>query len=227
MQTPIQPIDFYCSWSGGKDACLALYNMVQQGHRPQGLLTMMNETGALSRAHHLPKTLIKQQANALGLNCITQATAKADYQTRYQSALHAVKQQGVDYLVLGDIDLQAHRDWQENQQATTEVTPLFPLWHQNHKTLVEAFINAGFNATIIAILPEKVPREFLGKSLNQETITQLESLGIDVCAEGGEFHTVVTDGPLFSQPIELDLTRAQLCTTGDYGYHYLDFSQSV
>lgn len=227
MQTLTQPVDFYCSWSGGKDACLALYKMAQQGHKPRALLTMMNEAGTLSRAHYLPKSLIEQQAHALGLNCVTQATAKSNYQTRYQSALQECKQQGIDYLVLGDIDLQAHRDWQMQQGQETGITPLFPLWLQDHKGLVEQFIEAGFKATIIAILPDKVPSDFLGKSLNRETMMQLESLGIDVCAEGGEFHTVVTDGPLFSQPIELDLHNAKLCTTGDYGYHYLDFSQDA
>lgn len=227
MQTLTQPVDFYCSWSGGKDACLALYKMVQQGHKPQGLLTMMNETGTLSRAHHLPKSLIEQQALALGLNCVTQATTKPDYQARYQSALQDCKQQDIDYLVLGDIDLQAHRDWQMRQGKEAEITPLFPLWHQEHKVLVKQFIEAGFKATIIAILPDTVPSNFLGKPLNLETLAQLESLGIDVCAEGGEFHTVVTDGPLFTQPIVLDLATAKLCTTGDYGYHYLDFSQGV
>lgn len=227
MQTLTQPVGFYCSWSGGKDACLALYKMVQQGHKPQGLLTMMNAAGTLSRAHYLPKSLIEQQALALGLNCVTQATTKQDYQARYQSALQDCKQQDIDYLVLGDIDLQAHRDWQIRQCRKSGITPLFPLWFQDHKGLVEQFIEAGFKATIIAILPDKVPSEFLGKSLTLETIMQLEALGIDVCAEGGEFHTVVTDGPLFSKPIELDLTNAKLCTTADYGYHYLDFSQGV
>ncbi len=227
MQTLTQPVDFYCSWSGGKDACLALYKMAQQGHKPQGVLTMMNEAGTLSRAHHLPKSIIEQQAHALGLSCVTQATAKSDYQTSYQSALQNCKQQGIDYMVLGDIDLQGHRDWQMQQGKETGITPLFPLWHQDHKGLVKQFIEAGFKATIIAILPDKVPNDFLGKSLTLETMTQLESLGIDVCAEGGEFHTVVTDGPLFSQPIELDLHNAKLRTSGDYGYHYLDFSQGA
>ena len=225
MQTLNQPVDFYSSWSGGKDACLALYQMVQLGHRPQALLTMMNAAGTLSRAHHLPKSLIEQQAQSLGLQSVTQSTAKADYQKRYLSALQACKQQGVDYIMLGDIDLQAHRDWQQQQGQIAQITPLFPLWQHDHKALIELFIEAGFKATIIALLPDKVPQEFLGKVLTLETVTQLEALGIDVCAEGGEFHTVVTDGPLFSFPISLDISRAQHCTNGEYGYDYLDFSQ--
>jgi diphthamide synthase (EF-2-diphthine--ammonia ligase) len=28
--------------------------------------------------------------------------------------------------------------------------------------------------------------------------------GVDPCAERGEFHTCATDGPMFSQPLQLD-----------------------
>lgn len=225
MQSLQQPINFFCSWSGGKDACLALYKMTQAGHQAKGLLTMMNETGELSRAHHLPKRLIELQAQALATPLLTQAAAKPEYKQQYLKALQHHQQQGLSHIVLGDIDLQAHKDWQEEQGQQTGITPLFPLWLQDHKQLVLEFIDAGFEATIIAILPDKVPAKFLGLAFNHDAIAELESLGIDVCAEGGEFHTIVTNGPLFSQAIELDTAQAELCTQGEYGYHYLDFSK--
>ncbi len=215
---------FYTAWSGGKDACLALYKMQQQGHVLTGLLTMMNSQNTLSRAHHLPKELIAQQAKALGVPLFAHPTSHAEYQTQFQAALSQMKQAGTNHLVLGDIDLQAHQEWQQQQGKLTETTPLFPLWLQDHTTLVQAFLQAGFQATIISILPQKVPAEFLGKPFNLETIQALDDLNIDVCAEGGEFHTVVTNGPNFSHPITLNVNNATLRTDGDYGYHYLDFS---
>jgi len=216
--------DFFCSWSGGKDACLALYKMQQLGHKPKGLLTMLDETGHYSLAHHLPKAIIEKQAQALGLECLTQAKNKNDYQGAYQNALQHFKQQGLEHIILGDIDLQAHREWQETQGKLVNITPLFPLWLQDHKSLVLEFIEAGFTAVIISVLPDKLSTEFLGRELNLHTIQELEKLGVDVCAEGGEFHTIVTNGPLFSQPIKLNMANAKLRTDGDYGYHYLDFS---
>lgn len=225
---PLSPnTPFYSSWSGGKDACLALYKMQQQGYVLTGLLTMMNASNTRSRAHHLPKAMIEQQAQSLGTVLLAQPTASADYLKQFQAALNQMKKTGTTHLVLGDIDLQAHRDWQEQQGEATQTTPLFPLWLQDHRTLVQEFIEAGFQATIIAILPSKVPAHFLGKPFNTETIQALEALDIDVCAEGGEFHTVVTDGPLFSFPIPLNLECATLRTDGDYGYHYLDFTHSA
>ncbi|GKT11322.1 MAG: diphthine-ammonia ligase [Thiomicrorhabdus sp.] len=221
---PQQSVNFFCSWSGGKDACLALYKMSLEKHQPQGLLTMMNESGELSRAHHLPKSIIEQQAKAMDLPLLAQATAKAEYKQNYLQALEHFKQLGMSHIVLGDIDLQAHRDWQEEQGQSVCVKPLFPLWCQDHKQLVLEFVEVGFEATIISILPDKVPAKFLGQVFNLDTIHELEALDIDVCAEGGEFHTVVTNGPLFSQAVDLQIDQATLCTEGEYGYHYLDLS---
>jgi len=225
MQSHDVPTFFYSAWSGGKDACLALYKMQQKGHKLTGLLTMMNEHNTLSRAHHLPYKLIEQQAHALGIPLLAQPTSQTDYPKQFQAALHQMKKYDTKHLVLGDIDLQAHRDWQEQQGKLTETTPIFPLWQQDHNALVQEFIQTGFKATIVSILPQKVPSKFLGKPFNLETIQALSHLNIDVCGEGGEFHTVVTDGPIFSNPIPLNVNHAQLRTDGEYGYHYLDFSE--
>lgn len=219
-----QSHDFVCSWSGGKDACLALFLMQQHGHNAKALLTMMRENGQQSRAHHLPAEIIQQQANALNLPCILQAAAKSDYQNAYLEALAQSQTLGADSVILGDIDLQAHRDWQERQAKLSHLSALFPLWLTNHRELVDSFIELGFKAMIMAVHPEKCPESFLGKMFDMNTIAELEQLGIDVCAEGGEFHTVVTDGPIFKQPIELNLVQATI-QDGEFGYRYLDFSQ--
>ncbi|HUV60630.1 MAG TPA: hypothetical protein VMW71_00475, partial [Thermoplasmata archaeon] len=44
----------FCSWSGGKDSCLALFRALGSGLRPTVLLTMLTETGERSRSHGLP-----------------------------------------------------------------------------------------------------------------------------------------------------------------------------
>jgi diphthine-ammonia ligase len=35
----------FCSWSGGKDSCLAFHRSTLAGKRPSLLLTMLNESG--------------------------------------------------------------------------------------------------------------------------------------------------------------------------------------
>ena len=52
--TPTKGKPFFCSWSGGKDSCLALYLAIQDGAIPKALVTMLQDNGKRSRAHGLP-----------------------------------------------------------------------------------------------------------------------------------------------------------------------------
>lgn len=54
--------DFFASWSGGKDSCLALYRMTQAGHTCASLFTMIDETGTHSRSHGLYPNSLRAQA---------------------------------------------------------------------------------------------------------------------------------------------------------------------
>ncbi len=51
-----------------------------------------------------------------------------------------------------------------------------------------------------------IPSEFVGRKFTTELIDELEALGIDSCGEAGEFHTVVVDGPIFSERIPIVFT---------------------
>ncbi|WP_321276287.1 diphthine--ammonia ligase [Thiomicrorhabdus indica] len=213
---------FASSWSGGKDACMALYLLMQAGHTPKVLYTMLYEDSKTSRAHNLPVAVLRAQAEALGIPNYFQSCAKAIYKTNYQAVLKSLKDKNIDSICLGDIDLQAHRDWQEDVTRESSITPLFPLWLLDHKKLVEELIRVGFEATIMAVHPEKAPESLLGKPLNTDTIAELEELNIDVCAEGGEFHTVITNGPIFNHPVKL--SKPTLRRGAEFGYSFLDYS---
>ncbi len=192
---------FVCVWSGGKDACLAMYRMSQSGINPSYLLTMMEADGVTSRAHALPLKLLEQQAAALSLPLLAQPAE--DYKQAYLEALATLKNYGIADAVFGDIDLQAHKDWQQEIGELAGFTMHFPLWEENHEKLVHEFLEAGFETVIVAVKQGMLDTRFLGRTLNHSTLKELESLGIDICGEGGEFHTFVVDGPLFSSRVEL------------------------
>jgi len=195
-------ISFASSWSGGKDACLATYRMIQAGNKPQFLLTMMEADGEYSRAHALPRQLLQTQADALGIPLIAQAAD--NYKDSYIEALNSLNEKGVNNAIFGDIDLQAHKDWQEEIAEIVGFTMHFPLWEESHEKLVYEFIDAGFITTIIAVQQGVLEQAFLGRTLDRKTLIELEAKGIDICGEGGEFHTFVTDGPIFSKAVSIE-----------------------
>ena len=131
------------SWSGGKDACLALYRAMQTGHQPQALLTMLEADGSRSRAHALRPEVLQQQAAAMGLPLIMPSVRWEGYRPVYVQALSEAKAQGAEALISGDIDLQAHRDWLEEVGEEVGLNVLFPLWEDTHSALLEEFHAVG------------------------------------------------------------------------------------
>ncbi len=201
----IKDSNFFCSWSGGKDSCLSLYHALQKGGHACFLLTMLTEEGSRSRSHGLPKALIEKQAFSLKIPLITRSATWDDYEREFISALKELERKGIKAGVFGDIDIDDHRRWVERVCAHTAVKPCHPLWKKGRKELLEQFIRKGFKATVISVKGGLMDRQFLGKVLDEDVVREIEKTGVDVSGEQGEFHTVVTDGPVFSFPLELRL----------------------
>lgn len=192
-----------CSWSGGKDSCFALMQACQSGYTPKVLLNVLNEEGQISRSHGIPSAILQAQAAAICLPIHLISSSWQEYETRFITALKKLTQTyTLTHAVFGDIDLQAHRDWEEKVCAEAGLTAVLPLWQQDRKELVYQMLDAGIE-TMIVSCNTAMGEQFLGKMLTRELVTDLEILGIDVCGENGEFHTLVTNCPLFNKRIEV------------------------
>ncbi|MBU1161934.1 MAG: diphthine--ammonia ligase [Proteobacteria bacterium] len=194
---------FFCSWSGGKDSCLALYHAIRNGGKPLSLLTILSEDCATSRSHALPKPLIEEQARSLGLQAVFRSASWQQYEVEFISALHEFKKSGIEMGVFGDIDVGSHREWVRRVCGAAGIVPVHPLWKRNRLELLKEFIDLGFRAQIIVINEHKLDKSFLGKSIHADTIREMEKVGIDPSGELGEYHTVVTNGPIFSSKVEI------------------------
>ncbi|NLE23693.1 MAG: diphthine--ammonia ligase [Actinobacteria bacterium] len=199
---PIAGARVFVSWSGGKDAYLALQRAVRRGAEPAALVCMLHEGGHVSRGHGLPLALLQEQAAALGVPLVTRATTWEEYEATFVSLLHELCAQGVQAGVFGDIDLQAHRDWVENVCELCGLGSHLPLWQEPRRRLVDEFL-AGGRATIVAVDSSRLGAEFLGLELDDGVIARLEAAGADACGEEGEYHTMVTDAPLFARAVAL------------------------
>lgn len=202
---------FIVSYSGGKDSTLALYHAMQVG-KAIGLIVMLEEQGLRSRSHAMSMEIIQAQANALGLPIITASSSWNDYEAEFLKLLADAKQQGAEVLVTGDLDMPEHGCWHDRITQQAGLKLCMPLWERPHREVIEEFIQLGFKTMIVTVnlnLGMKV--DDLGKVLTLDYIQELENRGIDPCGEGGEFHSTVIDGPLFTAPIAI--------RKGDILYH--------
>ena len=83
------------------------------------------------------------------------------------------------------------------------IVAVHPLWKRDRRELLEEFVALGFRAQIVVINEQKMNKSFLGKTIQAQTIVEMEETGIDPSGELGEYHTVVTDGPIFSSKVKI------------------------
>jgi len=210
------------SWSGGKDSCLALWR-AQSNHKFSGLLTALDETGLKARSHGVSRALLQAQARALGLPCVFFSSGWKDYEAKFIQCLQSAYAQGAREVVFGDIDLQAHRDWEEKVCGGQRMRVHLPLWGENRLKLVYEFLAAGFKARVVCVDARFLDASFVGREFDLAYIDSLPP-GVDACGENGEFHTFVYDGPNFSHPVaykSLGLkTSESLPVLGKLTYHF-------
>ena len=199
-----------CSWSGGKDSCFALIQAIGLGYMPKVLLNVLNEEGKISRSHGIPARILQKQADAAGFPIHLIQSSWQEYEKHFVAALVSLKNQyHLSYAVFGDIDLQAHRDWEDKVCNTAELTAVLPLWKQNRKQLVLQMLEAGIETMIVSCNEIMGPR-FIGQTITAGVIEELEALGIDACGENGEYHTLVLDCPLFKERLDVKVKEKLL-----------------
>jgi diphthine-ammonia ligase len=193
------------SWSGGKDCCLAMHRARAAGLDVRYLLAMFDETGERTRSHAIPREIMQSQANALGLELVAPSASWGDYERVFIDALKDLRARDVTDVVFGDIDLVPHREWEEKVCAAAGVTPHLPLWQEDRRDLAEEVLGLGYRAIVVCTDDRWLAASWCGRVYDRAFIEGLPE-GVDACGENGEFHTFVTDGPLFRSPVRTEVT---------------------
>jgi uncharacterized protein (TIGR00290 family) len=197
------------SWSGGKDSCFALYKAIKEGYKVLSLLTFM-QSETTTNFHALNVKLLDAQAQAVGIPMFKRVTTPEAYEQQFKETLLQFKAQGAEGLVTGDIyEVAGHEErWLERVCKEVGLTPIRPLWMGDTKQIFQDFIGAGFEATVVRTKNAVLGEAWLGRQLNQQFLTDILKLdNVDPCGEGGEYHTVMTDGPIFKNRINLVETK--------------------
>jgi uncharacterized protein (TIGR00290 family) len=196
----------FCSWSGGKDSCLALNRALQSGFDVRYLLTMFDETADRSRSHAVPRKLIEAQGDALGIELVTARASWGNYETVFIELLKNFQSENITHGIFGDIDLQAHRDWEEKVCRLAEIEAVLPLWSENRLQMVKEFWAQGFKSVVVCVNENYLDASFCGRVFDEKFVADLPET-VDACGENGEFHTFVFDGKLFKNPVEYKIAE--------------------
>jgi uncharacterized protein (TIGR00290 family) len=204
------------SWSGGKDSSLTLAALrAQPRYEVVALLTSITSGYERVSIHGVRRELVELQARALGLPLLevelTPHSSNDAYETAFLAALARVRQQfpAVRTIAFGDLYLQDVRAYRERLIRAADFDGLFPLWGRDTRALAEHFIEARFRAHLVCVDTTQIAATFAGRAFDRALLADLPPTA-DPCGEGGEFHTFVSDGPIFDRVIPVRLGETVL-----------------
>jgi uncharacterized protein (TIGR00290 family) len=201
------PPKAYVSWSSGKDSAFALWEARRLGLAEiVGVLTTLNEQYGRVAMHGVRDSVLEAQLAALGLPALKvllpHPCSNEVYEQRLAQACARLRNDGVTHIVFGDLFLEGIRAYRERQLAALGMTPLFPLWHRDTAALAREMIGSGLVAHLVCVDPRRLGREFAGRRFDTRLLEELPG-DVDPCGENGEFHTVVSAGPMFTTALQL------------------------
>lgn len=191
----------WLAWSSGKDSAWALHTVRLAGEfEVMALLTTVNRTHSRVAMHAVRESLLELQAAATGLPLVTvpipSPCSNEVYESAMSEAMARASAQGIRHVIFGDLFLQDIRAYREQQLARCGMTPVFPLWGIETRSLAEAMLAGGLSAYLTCVDPRQLEPRFAGRRFDAKLLAELPPR-VDPCGENGEFHTFACAGPMF------------------------------
>ena len=194
----------FVSWSSGKDSAFALVAARDAGIEIAGVLTTITEAYDRVAMHGVRHALLDRQIAALNLPAIKipipSPCSNEIYEARMADACARIKALGIHHVVFGDLFLEDVRAYRMDRLTAIGMEPVFPLWKRDTTVLARQMIASGMIAHITCLDPRRISRDFAGRRFDATLLADLPP-DADPCGENGEFHTVVSAGPMLAAPI--------------------------
>lgn len=199
----------YLNWSSGKDSALSLYRTSKDTKfSVEKLITTISSEYRRVSMHGLREELLQKQAKSIGIPLevieLPEMSSMSTYDCTMNQLMERLEIAGFRKAIFGDIFLEDLRRYRESKFKTTSIQPVFPLWKEDSRKLMNEFIELGFKAIVVCTNSTYLDDSFCGRVLDNSFVEDLPG-NVDPCGENGEFHTFVYDGPIFKYPVSFDI----------------------
>lgn len=208
MSQPPRPV--LLSWSGGKDAAWTLHTL-RQCARVQvvGLLTTVNAEFDRVAMHGIRRDVLRAQARAAGLPLIEAVIPNPCSNEEYAAAMSAAMTEAarrwptLRTVAFGDLLLEDVRAYRQANCARIGWEAITPLFGSDTAQLARQMQAAGLEAQLCCVDTQQLDARFAGRHFDAQLLDALDET-VDRCGENGEFHTLVTAGPMFKQRVQVE-----------------------
>jgi predicted ATP pyrophosphatase (TIGR00289 family) len=145
-------------------------------------------------------------AKAMGKpHVMIQGTGKPELEV--EELGEALRPLGVDGIISGAVASEYQRTRLERMGHKLGIKTWTPLWHKDPLLLLRGLRSAGFRAVVSGCFAEGFDESWLGRALDEPAIADLAKLQgtkrIHPGGEGGEYESLVLEGPRWSSRVEL------------------------
>jgi ABC transporter with metal-binding/Fe-S-binding domain ATP-binding protein len=208
-------------FSGGKDSSWALYRALELDLPVERLLTVHPQSESFM--YHTPVTqlteLVAESVDIThigvhpedfedGADAAENSGERGDRELEpMERALRTLKDDagGLAGITAGAIESEYQTSRIQAMADRLDCQLFAPLWQRSPRDLADKMLNADFEIRLVQVAAAGLDQSWLGRTLNQETMVELERLnaeyGVHLLGEGGEFETFVVDGPHMDQRI--------------------------
>jgi diphthine-ammonia ligase len=205
--------------TGGKDSALALYRAIERGYKVAYLVTMIPQRPDSWMFHYPNIQLADLFAEATGIPLVKTETAGIK-EAEVEDLKKVLRTLDINGVVSGAISSQYQKKRIDRICEELGFASIAPLWHQNPSNLLNELAKLKMRAIIVGVYAHGFTENWLGKEIDQATITDLSELNrkyqVSIVGEGGEYETLVLDAPFFRKKIEL--VETERIWEGESGY---------
>jgi diphthine-ammonia ligase len=210
-------------FSGGKDSTHAVYLALQRGFGVASLVTARPRKSDSHMFHTPNLDLTRLAAESMGIP-LMEVAVSGEPETEVdelEAALQPhVKAGRFDGLLVGAIA--SDYQWARvNEMGHRWGVPVCsPLWRVDPEAVLKDELESGLKFMIVAAQTEGLAPEWLGHTFDDAFLVRLlmaaDEFEFNAAGEGGEYETLVTDGPLFSKRIRIESYRVLVGETSSY-----------
>lgn len=158
--------------------------------------------------HATRRALLELQAEAAGLPLrvinLPDPCSMEQCDSVMKQFVEGCAAEGIEAMAFGDLFLEDIRTYREKQLQGTGIEPLFPLWGIPTARLAEEMLSSGLEAYVSSVDLRKLPATMAGRRWSRELLAEFPA-ECDPCGENGEIHTIAVAGPMFRQPIPVQV----------------------
>jgi ABC transporter with metal-binding/Fe-S-binding domain ATP-binding protein len=197
-------------FSGGKDSAYAALLASKEGYEVSCLMTIESENEASFMFHTPAIELTRRQAELMNIPLLFEKT-KGEKEVELEDLEKLIKRAVLEYKIEGVVTGAVESVYQASRvQRICNKLGLEcfnPLWQKDQWELLDDLIKDGLNVVVSGVFAYPFDESWVGRKIDGKFLKELhkiqEELDINPAGEGGEFESLVVNGPMFSEEMKI------------------------